>query len=135
MSLVASHKPEAIVALLFEQALNFELRFCGAPNRNSQVPRGLSNRRMTIKVRFDQHERRAAQNSVDQKEILETIRVNRRNPPPFHSHALPAVKCAKGKTSTRLTYVASELSRPPTKCGDMCAQVDSSFYVPHEGTQ
>jgi len=43
---------------------------------------------------------------------------------------------AKGKTSTALTYVASELSRPPTKYGDMCAQVDSSAmrFVPNPGT-
>lgn len=43
---------------------------------------------------------------------------------------------ATGKTSTALTYVATKLSRPPTKCGDMCAQVDSMSprFVPTPGT-
>ncbi|MCK1430883.1 hypothetical protein [Bradyrhizobium sp. 87] len=43
---------------------------------------------------------------------------------------------AKGKTGTRLTYDASELSPSPTKCGDLYAQVDSTFsrVVPDHGT-
>jgi len=138
VSRVASHEPETIVALLFEQPLDFELSFGGSVECDPQMHDLLPIGRSALESRLDEHKARASQNSVDQKEILEPVHMNSRNPPPFHSHfpALFVAKSAKGNRGINICYFSSELSRHPTKYGDMCAQVDSSAmrFVPNPGT-
>lgn len=104
MSRFAPHKPEALAGLQFKQPLDLQLRFGGAGKSNSHVNDALPLRRPSFECGFDEHEACASQNSIDQKEIVEPIRVYRGNPPPFHSCALPALvgaTAAPGKTCTQ----------------------------------
>jgi hypothetical protein len=112
MSRFASHEPEALAGLQLEQPLDFELCFGGSGKRNSQVDDGLPLRLFPLECGLDEHEPRASQDAIDQKEILETVCVYRRNPPPFHSNVLPArfgMNIAQGKTCTGCVSCTSEL--------------------------
>ena len=86
----APHKPEAFAGLHLEQPLNLQLRFGSAGERGPEMKDGLSRRLSPFEGGLDEHESRTPQNPVHQKEILETVRVYRRNTAPFHSRLLPA---------------------------------------------
>lgn len=125
MSCRAAHQSEPIVGLLFKQTLDLKLSFGRARKCNSQMPRGLPLWRSAFKHRFNEHERRAAQNSIDQKEILEPVCVNSRNPTPLHSHfpALLVAKTAKGNCGIGLTWVTNHNVTHPSKYGDLIVKV------------
>lgn len=98
MSSFAPHKPETFSGLQLEQSLDFQLRLGGAGKRNPHVNDGLPLRAFPLERGLDEHEARTPQNSIDQKEVVEPVRVYRGNPPPFHSNVLPALfgaKCAR----------------------------------------
>lgn len=110
MSNGTSYEPEAIAGMQLEQPLDLELSLGRAGYCNSQVSDALPFWCFPIERRLDEHEARASQDSIDQKEIVEPIRVNGRNPPPLHSSLLPAlvVTAARHNTDTTRTACASE---------------------------
>jgi hypothetical protein len=114
VSRFASHEPEAFAGLQLEQSLDLELRLGGAGYCNSQVSDGLSFRRPSIEGRFDEHEACAPQNSVDQKKIVEPIRVNSRNPAPLHP-VLPALgaNCAREELEHKTFLPSSKFDSAP----------------------
>lgn len=115
MSSFAPHEPEAFAGLQLEQPLDFQLRLGGAGKRNSHVNDGLPLRLFSFECGLDEHEARTPQNSVDQKEVVEPVRVYRRNPPPFHSNVLPAHGhiAAPGKNCTQEPLPSSEFDSAP----------------------
>jgi hypothetical protein len=119
MSSFAPHEPEAFAGLQLEQPLDFQLRLGGAGKRNSHVNDGLPLRLFSFECGLDEHEARTSQNSVDQKEIVEPVRVYRRNPPPFHSNVLPAHGhgAAPGKNCTQELLPSSEFDSAPQPYG------------------
>jgi hypothetical protein len=121
MSSRASHEPEAFAGLLFEQPLDFQLCLGGAGKCSSQVKHGTALWLPPVEGRFDEHEGRASQNSVDQKEILETVCVYRRNPAPFHFRLLPALgaTAAQGKTCTLEQRSSSKFDSAPRYYGKL----------------
>jgi hypothetical protein len=135
MSCCAAHQSEPIVRLLFQQALNLKLGFGSAGKRGSQIQNWFPFWRSSLEHRFDQHERRAAQNSIDQKEIIEPVCVNSRNPPPLHSHfpALFVAKTAKGNCGIKLTWVTNHNVTHPSKYGSLIVKVVHNCSI--EGTQ
>jgi hypothetical protein len=121
MSSRASHEPEAFAGLLFEQPLDFQLCLGGAGKCGSQVKHGTALWLPPVEGRLDEHECRASQNSVDQKKILETVCVYRRNPAPFHSSVLPALgaTAAQGKTCTLEQHSSSKFDSAPRYYGKL----------------
>jgi hypothetical protein len=121
MSRGASHEPEAFAGLLLEQPLDFQLCLGGAGKRSSQVKHGTALWLPPVEWRFDEHEGRASQNSVDQKKILETVCVYRRNPAPFHSNLLPALgaKCAREILEHNTFLASSKFDSAPHYYGKL----------------
>lgn len=123
MSNLAAHQPEALAGLLFEQPLDFELRFGGACQSYSHMEHRLVLRLSSLEGRLDQHECRAAQNSVDQKEVVESVCMNGWNSPPLrnsrHSNSPDNIAAitAREPNSHLLIPLASELASHPLYYG------------------